>query len=98
MTALLISPMYRYDRIMQRMIDSRTEARKREVHKVLAWVVCAPRPLRWREVQAATSIDLDRERVNMNRKLLETPKGLLAAFIEVQDNGMVELVHETARK
>lgn len=80
------------------MMDSRTDALKRELRKVLGWIVCAPRPLRWREIQAAVTIDVDEGRINMDKQLLESPKGLLVAFIEVRSNEMVELVHGTARE
>lgn len=72
-------------------------SRKRTL-EVLGWIICAPRPLRWREVQAAISIDLDDGYLNSDKRILDTPKGLLTAFIEVRENGMVEIVHESARK
>lgn len=83
---------------MKRMIESRPEPTKSKVKMVLGWVACAPRPLRWREIQCAMSIDLDKESKNDDKRFPDEPKTLFSAFIEVQANDMVELVHETARE
>lgn len=68
------------------------------LRQVFGWVVYARRPLRWREVQGAISIDLDQQHVNYDRKLLESPKALFASLIEIRPDGTVELVHATARE
>lgn len=83
---------------MHRMIDSRTDAVKEKLRTVLGWVACAPRPLRWREIQGAICIDPDEETVKATKSLLEDPKSLFVSFVEIQHNNMVELVHHTARE
>ncbi|CAH0046236.1 unnamed protein product [Clonostachys solani] len=87
-----------YDRIMQRMLEFRSRPMQNEIRKVLGWIVCSPRPLRWREIQGAICINLDAEITIIEQQLLETPKSLFAAFIEMRPNGMVDLVHSTARE
>lgn len=88
----------RYARIMARMTQGRSETTQKTVKKVLGWVACAPRPLRWREIQCAISIDLDKEANNDGKRLVEEPKSLFSSFIELQANGMVDVVHGTARQ
>lgn len=83
---------------MDRIFDSRSENISHFLRKVLGWLVCAKRPLRWREIQGALCIDLSEESVDYDRKLVDTPKGLFASLVEMQDDGTIELVHTTARK
>ena len=68
------------------------------MRQVLGWIVCAKRPLRWREIQGAICVDLEQQNVNFERKLLDSPRGLFAALVEIQTDGSVELVHSTARQ
>lgn len=60
--------------------------------------MCAPRPLRWREIQAVVCLDLDNQEVNDNRQLRDSPKDLFEALVEVQLNDTVELIHGSARE
>lgn len=83
---------------MNRMTHGRTIPTQKIVKKVLGWVACAPRPLRWREIQCAISIDLDKESNDEGRRLVEGPRTLFSSFIEIQTNDMVDLVHGTARE
>lgn len=71
---------------------------KKTLKTILGWVACAPRPLRWREVQSAISINLEDESIDADKKLVDDPKALFSSFIEIQSNGMVDLVHGTARE
>ncbi|OAR02604.1 hypothetical protein LLEC1_06424 [Akanthomyces lecanii] len=87
-----------YTRIMDRIFHSRSENISHFLRKVLGWLVCVKRPLRWREIQGAICIDLSEEGVDYDRKLVDTPKGLFASLVEMQDDGTIELVHTTARK
>ena len=66
--------------------------------QVLGWIACAKRPFKWREIQGAVSIDVDENNLDPNRYLVDTPKGLFAALVEVQSDGSVHLVHGTARR
>ncbi len=55
-------------------------------------------PLRWREIQGASCIDMVRSQVNNDRQLVDTPEGLFASLVEVRSDGIVALVHDTARE
>jgi hypothetical protein len=67
--------------------------------KLLSWVSFSKRPLRWFEIQAAISLDLDQETVNEeNRRLVDTAKDLCASFVELYSGQTVHLVHSTVRE
>ncbi|KAK3321504.1 hypothetical protein B0T19DRAFT_374928 [Cercophora scortea] len=86
-----------YDRILYRVLHSEDQRRSKVVRQILGWIVCARRPLRWREVQAAVCIDVQTQAVDYRKKLLDSPKQLFASFVEVRADDTVELVHGTAR-
>ncbi|KAI1777216.1 hypothetical protein F4818DRAFT_409587 [Hypoxylon cercidicola] len=87
-----------YSRIMQRITEKRPPNLTHDIWKVLGWIVCAPRPLKWREIQAAVCSDLENQEVIRERQLLDSPKDLFEALVEVQPNGTVELIHGSARE
>lgn len=66
--------------------------------QVLGWIASSARSLRWREVQGAIIVDLDRQHIDMDKKMLESPKELFASLVEVHADGTVELIHETLRE
>lgn len=80
------------------MLDNRSDIWLEKIRMVLGWVACALRPLRWREIQAGVSIDMDNEKLNPNKRLVESPRDLFVAFVEVKTDGVVELIHRTARE
>ncbi|KAI0010504.1 hypothetical protein F4779DRAFT_577169 [Xylariaceae sp. FL0662B] len=86
-----------YGRILHRIGENRPQDLTREVWKILSWVACAPRPLRWREIQAVVSLDIENQDVNHERRLLDSPKDLFASLVELQPDDTVELIHSTAR-
>ena len=89
---------FSYERILSRILDSRGEHVINPLKQVLGWIVCARRSLRWAEIQAAVSLDLDAEGVDHDKQISESPKGLFASLVEIQSDGTVELVHGTARE
>ena len=65
---------------------------------LLGWLVCAKRPLKWHEIQAAKSIDLDSETVDLERKrFLTDSKHLCGSFVEDRPDDTIELVHLSAK-
>jgi hypothetical protein len=60
--------------------------------------VCAQRPLRWREIQGGICIDLDRQHINYDKKLLKSPKQLFSSLVELDPDGHVQLIHKTAHE
>ncbi|KAK3294357.1 uncharacterized protein B0H64DRAFT_324187 [Chaetomium fimeti] len=87
-----------YERILRRVLDSRGEHIISPLKQILGWIVCARRSLRWAEIQAAVSIDLESEGINHDRQISESPKGLFASLVEIHADGTVDLVHGTARE
>lgn len=89
---------YSYERILGRVLESRSEENANKLRLILGWIVWAKRPLRWREIQGAISIDTEQPRVDYNRKLADSPKELFASLVELESDGTVQLIHETARE
>lgn len=91
----------RYKRILERVLESRGEKTINRICLILGWIVCARRPLRWREIQGAVSIDMEggvEQQIDHERKLSESPKELFASLVELEYDGTVQLIHETARE
>ncbi|KAI2628485.1 hypothetical protein GGR54DRAFT_587349 [Hypoxylon sp. NC1633] len=86
-----------YERILHRITENKPGDLSHEIWNVLGWIACAPRPLRWREIQAFISLDIENQKVNHDRRLLDSPKDLFASLVEVQSDDTVELIHGTAR-
>jgi hypothetical protein len=42
--------------------------------------------------------DMDQQQIDYERKLLESPKELFASLVELEYDGTVQLIHETARE
>ena len=68
------------------------------IRHILGWIVCARRPLQWREIQGAVCIDLENQHIDHDKEVLDTPKGLFASLVEIQEDDTVALVHGTARE
>jgi len=68
------------------------------VRKLLGWMVCAKRPLKWREIQAAVSIDAEKETIDFfNEKIRGSVEDYCGSLIRVLSGDRVELVHTTAK-
>jgi hypothetical protein len=89
---------YSYERILSRILESKSEDNVNNLRLILGWIVWAKRPLRWREIQGAISLDTDQQIVDYNRKLADSPKDLFASLVELEPDGTVQLIHETARE
>ncbi|KAI9683271.1 MAG: hypothetical protein M1822_006136 [Bathelium mastoideum] len=89
-----------YERIIDRVFELRDDAPVLvdRIRQVLGWIVCAQRPLQWREIQGAICIDIDQQCVNYDRSLVDSPKALFASLVELEDDGTVDLVHGSARE
>lgn len=64
---------------------------------MLAWLVCAQRPLKWQEIQCAAAIDPDNDEINPNKRFVSEPKEICGSLIERQPDGTLQLVHTTAK-
>ncbi len=93
-------PSSSYERIVQRVYNNEKDSRRQAAAaKLLAWIVCAKRPLRWHEIQGAFAISLDDVTVDFeNRRLRVDAKELCGSLITLHACGTIELVHTTARR
>lgn len=67
--------------------------------RLLSWLVCAKRPLKWREIQCAVSIDLEEQVVAWeSRRFRVDSKELCGSIVEVHSDDRVDLVHHTAKR
>ncbi|ETS83638.1 hypothetical protein PFICI_05514 [Pestalotiopsis fici W106-1] len=87
-----------YDRILYRITDSRPEPLSAMIRKVLGWIVAAQRPLRWRELQGAISVDLETQDVNFEKRLLDSPDILFASLVQQESDDSITLIHSTAKE
>jgi len=87
-----------YDRIVDRMKRNLTELQWNIGRKLLGWMVCAKRPLRWREIQAAISMNFESQSIEFDKKKLRSQiQVYCGSLILVLPGDRVELVHATAR-
>jgi len=61
-------------------------------------MVCAKRPLKWREIQAAVSIDADEQTIDFDQgRVRGDAEDYCGSLIRVYPGDRVELVHTTAK-
>ncbi len=95
---LLANLSHRYERILNRLQLSLLSKRWDIVRKLLGWLVCAKRPLKWREIQAAISMNLNEQTVDFDSKRLRSSvQEYCGSLIQVLTGDRVELVHTTAK-
>lgn len=98
MTLIHTDSAYSYDRIMDRILNKAPDPLHKHVKRLLAWTTCATRVLKWREIQAAASIDFTLQMVDFDSHQLRVDsKTLCGALIEELPNGDVTFVHSTVR-
>ena len=74
--------------------------------RIIEWVACSPRPLRWGEVQAIFFIDPQTNTSDFeDRRLRKSPKRLCGSLVDVckvdgvpEAEAVLTLVHDTARR
>ncbi|XDG07697.1 hypothetical protein ABKA04_007312 [Annulohypoxylon sp. FPYF3050] len=99
-----------YERVAVRIFEqpsSDTYEPQKNAVKILGWITCARRQLRWREVQSIFCIDPDKGAVNYeDGRLRVACKDLCGSLVDVHyaterkagPEDILKLVHETARK
>ena len=87
----------RYGRILTRILDETKPAYCQGARKILAWLVCAMRPLKWREIQCAVSTDPDASIIDPDQRFVMGPKELCGSLVEQQSDESLRLVHATAK-
>jgi hypothetical protein len=89
----------RYARIVKRIFNNPNLAQRRTAKKLIGWIAFAKRPLKWHEIQGATSIDVENCLVNFEgRELPEHKKNICGSLVEILSGDRVQLVHITARQ
>ncbi|KAK8068838.1 hypothetical protein PG994_005454 [Apiospora phragmitis] len=87
-----------YRRIVIRISEQALPAAKEDAFRLLGWLVCAKRPLKWHEIQGMNSINLEARRVDFERQsFIKSPKDLLESLVETRADGSLEFVHLTAK-
>ena len=83
---------------MDHVLSNPNPAERVIAKRLLGWVACAKRPLKWHEIQGAVSIDLKEESVEFDaRRLRVNPRQLCGSLLQVRPGDRVDLVHRTAR-
>ena len=83
---------------MDRVLSNPNAAERAMAKRLLGWVVCAKRPLKWHEIQCAVSIDLKEESVDFDaRRLRVNARELCGSLLEIRPGDRLDLVHRTAR-
>ncbi|KAH7381988.1 hypothetical protein BKA64DRAFT_584001 [Cadophora sp. MPI-SDFR-AT-0126] len=87
-----------YERIIKRLRNTLSTSQWGSTRKLMGWMVCAKRPLRWREIQAAVSMDAEDQNFDFDkRKLRSSIQDYCGSLIQVLPGDRVELVHATAK-
>uniref|UniRef100_A0A093VFA9 Vegetative incompatibility protein HET-E-1 n=1 Tax=Talaromyces marneffei PM1 TaxID=1077442 RepID=A0A093VFA9_TALMA len=91
-----------YSRIMERLERDLGSEQFRYTLLLLGWLVCSKRPLKWTEVQSASSVEIDvwnnSNVMNMDVKLRDDVHEICGSLVQVLQGDRVELVHSTARR
>lgn len=87
---------------MDRILNQNTSTRRSDVERLLQWLVCTKRPLKWYEFQATTCVNFNGEEYDpksfAQTMWRESPKDLCGSLVEHHKDGTVEFVHPTARE
>ncbi|KAL2272435.1 hypothetical protein FJTKL_06560 [Diaporthe vaccinii] len=96
-----------YERVAIRMLQDAPPAARQSALKILGWVTCAARPLRWREIQSIFCIDVESNTMDYEeRRLRVSCKKLCGSLIDVHQvlyghpgpDDIVTVVHGSARE
>lgn len=97
----------RYERVAIRMLQEAPRAARQAASKILGWVTCAARPLRWREIQSVFCIDAESDTMDYDGKRLRVScKKLCGSLVDVHQvvhgqagpDDIVIIVHASARE
>ncbi|KAF8852553.1 hypothetical protein BDZ45DRAFT_807386 [Acephala macrosclerotiorum] len=88
-----------YERIVSRIMRNPNLVQRKTARKLLGWVAFSKRPLKWHEIQGATSIDLQNRNVNFQiRQMPLNVRDICGSLVEILPGDRVQLVHKTARE
>ncbi|KAK8004951.1 WD40 repeat-like protein, partial [Apiospora arundinis] len=99
-----------YERIAFRLFENpkRSQAQREAATRIVKWLTCAVRPLRWREIQSFFCINPHQGICNPRNRRVDDCKFICGSFVEINQltsnmvylddaDPVVSLVHDTAR-
>lgn len=95
-----------YERVVKRVLKNPIGPERLAAEQIIGWVMCAERPLRWREIQSRFCIDLEMGSANSKKKSVKSCKFLCGSLVEVgptdatgdpELESEVEMVHSSAK-
>ncbi|KAK6860606.1 hypothetical protein PG995_004242 [Apiospora arundinis] len=87
-----------YRHIMVRINEQDLNHIKIHASRLLGWLVCAKRPLKWHEIQVMHSIRLENGNVDLERrKFGKSPKDILDSLVETHADGSLEFVNSSVK-
>lgn len=88
-----------YGSIIERLLGPtiRPQTRVSSVWKLLGWLTCAKRRLKWYEIQGAVAVDLNQGMISAKHRFREDCKDLCASLMEIGSEQSVTLVHATTK-
>lgn len=90
--------MHSYERIIRGLKQSLKPEQWRIACRLFGWMICAKRPLNWREIQAAVSMNTDQQTFKFeDRRLRSDIQEYCGSLIQVSPGYRVELVHAAAK-
>ena len=96
--AQLLTNFCSYERIVYRILYEAEPAESVAAKRLLGWLACAIRPLRWHEVQGATSYDVEDHTFDFEEgKFRKDPKRLCGSLVDMYADTEIRLVHLTAK-
>jgi hypothetical protein len=79
------------------MSEQRLSPQWDHIRELLSWIVCAKRPLKWKEIQVARSINVEYQIIDYdNQHLRGNIHELCGSLVDISEN-CVNLVHSTAK-
>lgn len=87
-----------------RIFHESPKAEREDATKILGWLTCSQRLLRWREIQSLFCIDPEAGTVDYeDNRLRVSCKQLCGSFVDVHpgetsSEDIIKIVHETARE
>ncbi|RSL96842.1 hypothetical protein CDV31_013308 [Fusarium ambrosium] len=95
-----------YKRVIIRVLRNPKKAERDAAKQILGMIMCACRPLHWREVQSKFCIDVNKGEADLDRQLVLTCKQLCGSLVDDSylepsfsstGEAVVDLVHSTAK-
>ncbi|KAK4195589.1 hypothetical protein QBC40DRAFT_288802 [Triangularia verruculosa] len=89
-----------YERVMHNLL-SHNDFQRQDRLRLLGWLACARRPLKWYEVRGAAAIDLDGQTVDYEqlvpRALRQSHRDLCGPLVEQGQDDTLQFIHLTAK-